>query len=138
MTSRTDVIGSRALAAVLAAGYGVPDRVRVHAWLVDAPAQLRQRRPGARPPVPGRRAAAGRTRAAQAPVRPGAELARAALRRDPELAHAHRCLLAPALGRDQLPAPQGVPEQAAILAVEPLTEREREVLRQVSGMLDHR
>ena len=36
---------------------------------------------------------------------------------------------------DQLPAPPGPPEQAAILAVEPLTEREREVLRHVSGLL---
>ena len=58
-----------------------------------------------------------------------------ALRRDPELADIHRGLLAPALGHDQLPAPQDVPTQAAILAVEPLTEREREVLRHVSGML---
>jgi len=58
-----------------------------------------------------------------------------ALRRDPELARAHRGLLAPALGHDQLPAPQGAPEQAAILVVEPLTAREREVLRHAAGML---
>ena len=32
-------------------------------------------------------------------------------------------------------APQGVPDQAPILAAEPLTEREREVLRHVSGLL---
>ena len=30
---------------------------------------------------------------------------------------------------------RGVPDQAPILAVEPLTEREREVLRHVSGLL---
>jgi LuxR family maltose regulon positive regulatory protein len=57
------------------------------------------------------------------------------LRREPELASVNRRLLAPILGHDQLPAPQDVPKQAAILAVEPLTEREREVLRHVSGLL---
>ena len=57
------------------------------------------------------------------------------LRRDPELARAHRRLFAPALSCDQLPAPRGSPEQGPILVVEPLTEREREVLRHVSGLL---
>ena len=57
------------------------------------------------------------------------------LQRDPELAHAHRRLFAPALRPDQRPAPQGAPDQAPILVAEPLTEREREVLRHVSGML---
>ena len=57
------------------------------------------------------------------------------LRRDPELAHAHRCLLAPALSRHQLPAPQSVPDQAPLLVPEPLTEREREVLRHASALL---
>ena len=57
------------------------------------------------------------------------------LRRDPELAHAHRCLLAPTLRHDQAPAPRGAPDQATILVVEPLTEREREVLRHASGLL---
>ena len=47
----------------------------------------------------------------------------------------HRRLLAPALRPDQAPAPRGVPDQAAILVVEPLTEREREVLRHLSGLL---
>jgi LuxR family maltose regulon positive regulatory protein len=37
---------------------------------------------------------------------------------------------------EQLPAPAGAPDQAPILVVEPLTEREREVLRHVSGMLN--
>ena len=57
------------------------------------------------------------------------------LRRDPELADIHWCLLPPALRPEQLPALPGAPEQAAILAVEPLSEREREVLRHVSGLL---
>ena len=33
------------------------------------------------------------------------------LRRDPELAHAHRRLLAPTQRHDQLPAPRGTPDQ---------------------------
>ena len=56
------------------------------------------------------------------------------LRANPALAHTHWRLLAPTL-RDQLPAPRGVPDQAPILLVEPLTGREREVLRHVSGLL---
>ena len=57
------------------------------------------------------------------------------LRCDPELADVHRRLLGSARRHDQLPGPPGVPEQAAILVVEQLTEREREALRQFSGML---
>ncbi len=57
------------------------------------------------------------------------------LRRDPELAQAHRHLLAPTLRHDQLPAPRAAPEQAASPAAEPLSERERQVLRHVSRML---
>jgi LuxR family maltose regulon positive regulatory protein len=58
------------------------------------------------------------------------------LRHDPELARAHRRLLGPALRRCQLPAAPGLPEQGAIPVVVPLTEREREVLLHVSGMLN--
>ena len=57
------------------------------------------------------------------------------LLRDPELARAHRCVLGPPRCHDQLPARQGSPGQGSILAVEPLSEREREVLRHVSGLL---
>ena len=57
------------------------------------------------------------------------------LRQDADLASTHRCLLAAALPREQLPAPPAAPDRAAILTVEPLSEREREVLRHVSGML---
>ena len=58
------------------------------------------------------------------------------LRRDPELASSYRVLLAPALGRDQPPAPLGAARQPPVLIIEPLTEREREVLVHVSGMLN--
>ena len=57
------------------------------------------------------------------------------LRRDPELARAHRYVLGPTLCHDQLPAPQGPGSRPTILAAEPLSEREREVLRHVSGLL---
>ena len=61
-----------------------------------------------------------------------------ALERDPELARSYQRLLAPALRHDQVPAPLNapVPDQPAIVVVEPLTEREREVLRHVSDMLN--
>ena len=61
-----------------------------------------------------------------------------ALERDPELARSYQRLLAPTLRRDQLPAALNAPapDQPAIVAVEPLTEREREVLRHVSDMLN--
>jgi LuxR family transcriptional regulator, maltose regulon positive regulatory protein len=44
-------------------------------------------------------------------------------------------VLAHTLSCDQLPAPPGSPDQGPILAAEPLTEREREVLRHLAGML---
>jgi LuxR family maltose regulon positive regulatory protein len=58
-------------------------------------------------------------------------------RRDPELAHAHWRVLTPTPCRDRLPAPQGTPDQALILPATPLSEREREVLRHLSGMLSN-
>jgi LuxR family transcriptional regulator, maltose regulon positive regulatory protein len=56
------------------------------------------------------------------------------LRRDPELVDSHRRLLTLGLGREFLPAP--VMSRAAALVVEPLTERELEVLVHVSDMLN--
>jgi LuxR family transcriptional regulator, maltose regulon positive regulatory protein len=58
------------------------------------------------------------------------------LRRDPELADAHRDLLTEVLGRDQLPTPLMAKDQVPVVVVEPLTEREREVLVHVSAMLN--
>jgi LuxR family maltose regulon positive regulatory protein len=58
------------------------------------------------------------------------------LQRDPALAHTYQRLLAPAQRHDQLPAPPGVPDPATIPVLEPLTKREREVLRHLSGMLN--
>jgi LuxR family maltose regulon positive regulatory protein len=58
------------------------------------------------------------------------------LRRDPELADSHRLLLAPALGHGQLPASLGAGGQPPILLIEPLTERELEVLVHLSAMVN--
>ncbi len=123
------------LAPALATHSGAPDRVRLQAWLLDARLSYTS---GDR--VRGRRSLASALRLAEGEqLRLPFALERGwiepVLRRDPELAYAHRRLVAPALRRDQLPAPPGVPDQAPILVVEPLTEREREVLRHVSGLL---
>jgi LuxR family transcriptional regulator, maltose regulon positive regulatory protein len=57
------------------------------------------------------------------------------LGRDPELAGSYRRLFAPAPGRDQPPVTAQAERQAPVLVVEPLTEREREVLVHLSGLL---
>jgi LuxR family maltose regulon positive regulatory protein len=123
-----------ALAPALTASGEVPDRVRLQAWLADARLAYASG-DGAR----GRRSLASALRLAEREqVRLPFVIERGWLapvfRRDPELAGTHRNLLAPALGHDQLPAPRTAPDQAPVL-VEPLTDREREVLVHVSGML---
>ena len=125
----------RALAPVLAADSGAPERVRLQAWLVDARLSYTS---GDR--ARGRRSLASALRLAEPEqLRLPFALERGwiepVLRRDPELAHAHRCLLAPGPAPRSAPAPRGAPDQAPILVVEPLTEREREVLRHASGLL---
>ena len=126
-----------ALAPVLAAGSGAPDRVRVQAWLVDAQLSYAT---GDR--ARGRRSFASALRLAEPeqlrlPFAAEHGWIGPALQRDPELAAAHRSLFVPAvLHEQQLPAPARAPDPAPILVVEPLTEREREVLRHVSGMLN--
>jgi LuxR family transcriptional regulator, maltose regulon positive regulatory protein len=125
----------RVLAPALATLSGEPDRVQLQARLVDARLSYTS---GDRPR--GRRSLASALWLAEPEqLRVPFVLERSwigpVLRRDPELAHAHRQLLAPALRHDQLPAPRAAPEQAASPAAEPLSEREREVLRHVSRML---
>ncbi|HME64205.1 MAG TPA: LuxR C-terminal-related transcriptional regulator, partial [Streptosporangiaceae bacterium] len=126
---------TRALTPVLATGTRAPGRVRLQAWLVDA--QLSYHR--------GDRAR-GRTSLASALWLAEPEQLRLpfviehgwiepVLRRDPELARAHRRMVATTLSGGHLPARPGSPDQGPILAVEPLSEREREVLRHVSGLL---
>ena len=121
-----------ALAPVLAADGGVPDRVRLQAWLVDA--RLSYTNGDC---ARGRRSLASALRLAECeqlrlPFVAERNWLGPVLRRDPELAETHRRLLAPALGHEQLPTPVRTP----VLVVEPLTEREREVLVHVSDMLN--
>ena len=127
---------ARVLAPVLAASSDLADPVRLRAWLTDA--RLRYARDDG---AHGRRSLASALRLAEREqVRLPLVLERGwlgpVLRRDPELADTHRRLLTPILGHDQLPAPVKAPDQAPALVVEPLTERELEVLTHVSGMLN--
>jgi LuxR family transcriptional regulator, maltose regulon positive regulatory protein len=126
----------RALAPALAADGEAPDSVRLQAWLVDARLGYDSGDEGR-----GRRSLACALRLAKheqfrLPFVLEQGWLGAVLRRDPELADAHRVLLAAALGQDQLPAPTGTGSQPPVLIIEPLTEREREVLVHVSGMLN--
>jgi LuxR family maltose regulon positive regulatory protein len=135
MTARDGDKARRALAPALAANGGAPDQVRVQAWLVDARLGYTS---GDR--ARGRRSLASALRLAEPeqlrlPFAMERSWIGPVLRNDPDLASSHRCLLTPTLPREQLPAPPAAPDQAAILMVEPLSEREREVLRHVSGML---
>jgi LuxR family maltose regulon positive regulatory protein len=126
----------QALAPALAADGDVPDSVRLQGWLVDARIGYDSGDDGR-----GRRSLACALRLAEhEQLRLPFVLERSwlgpVLRRDPELADAHRGLLAAALGQDQLPVPMGTGSQPPVLIIEPLTEREREVLVHVSGMLN--
>jgi LuxR family maltose regulon positive regulatory protein len=110
--------------------------VRVAALLVDAQVSY-----GRGVPARGARSLAHALRLAEREQRRlpfvlEREWIRPALGRDPELARGYQRLLVPGPRRDQLPAPRNAPDQPAIVLVEPLTEREREVLRHVSEMLN--
>jgi LuxR family maltose regulon positive regulatory protein len=124
----------RVLQPVLAGDSEPSHRVRVQAWLADARLSYTS---GDR--ARGQRSLASALRLA------GPEQVRLpfvgerswmgpVLRRDPDLAGACRGLLGPGLRYDQPPAP-ATRDQAAILVVEPLSDREREVLRHLSGLL---
>jgi LuxR family maltose regulon positive regulatory protein len=143
----------RTLGPVLAAHDGVPERVRLQACLADARLSYHSG-----DCARGRRSLGRALRLAErerlrlpfilergwiAPV----------LRREPDLAHAYRHLLPSVVCGNQLPAPPGAatqgragaaaqdtmdtpaPGMTTVPVVEPLTEREREVLQHVSGML---
>jgi LuxR family transcriptional regulator, maltose regulon positive regulatory protein len=125
-----------ALAPVLAADSGASDRVRLQAWLVDAWLSYTS---GDR--ARGRRSLAAALRLAEPeqlrlPFAAERGWLGPVLRRDPELAATHRRLLAPALGHEQIPALVRDPDRAPVLVLEPLTERELEVLVHVSGILN--
>src|SRR5215472_4855851 len=124
----------RVLQPVLVADSEPQHRVRVQAWLADARLSYTS---GAR--ARGQRSLASALRLA------GPEQVRLpfvrelswigpVLRDDPDLAGAYRCLLRTGQRYAQPPAP-GIPDQAPVLVVEPLSDREREVLRHLSGLL---
>jgi LuxR family maltose regulon positive regulatory protein len=128
----------RALSPALAAHHGARERVRLQAWLVDA--QLSY---DSADRARGHRSLAFALSLAEReqfrlPFVLEHGWIKQALERDPELARGYQRLLAPTLSRDQLLAPLNAPapDQPVIVAVEPLTEREREVLRHVSDMLN--
>jgi LuxR family transcriptional regulator, maltose regulon positive regulatory protein len=113
-----------------------PDRVRLWARLVDARLSYAGGdRPRGRQSLAQALALAEREQV-RLPFAMERDWLGLVLRRDPELAAAHRRLLASALGPEQLPAPVRALEPAPPLLVESLTEREREVLVHVSGMLN--
>jgi LuxR family transcriptional regulator, maltose regulon positive regulatory protein len=125
----------RALEPALAAGNRAPDLLRLQAWLADArisyDAGDRSR---------GRRSLAAALRLAEReqlalPFAVERGWIGPVLRREPELTAAYRRLLSPVLSDDLLPA-RDVPGQAPVPVIEPLTERERDVLRQFSAMLN--
>jgi LuxR family transcriptional regulator, maltose regulon positive regulatory protein len=127
---------AHALAPVLAARSGVTERVRLQAWLVDARLSY-----GSDDPARGRRSLVSALRLAEREqIRLPFVMERGwlgpVLRRDPQLADTYQRLLAPAPSRYQLPVPPGAPDEAKIAVVEPLTKREREVLRHVSLMMN--
>ena len=132
-----DVENARlALAPALAVRNPAPDRVRLQAWLADArlgyeTGDLSQ----------AQRALASALRLAgrdqlRLPLLMERGWIGPVLQHDPAVAHAHRDLLAPAPSADQRLTAATVPGQAVTLVVEPLTQREREVLRNVSAMLN--
>jgi LuxR family transcriptional regulator, maltose regulon positive regulatory protein len=127
-----------ALSPALAAHQGAAEQVRLQVWLVDAQLSYNSGNPAR-----GHRSLASALRLAEREqFRLPFVLERGwtdqVLERDPELARSYQRLLSPALRRDQLPAPLDAPapDQPVIVAVEPLTDREREVLRHVSDMLN--
>jgi LuxR family maltose regulon positive regulatory protein len=125
----------RALAPVLAAREGVPDRVRLQACLVAARLSYHA---GDR--AGGRRSLEHALRLAEREqVRLPFAVERgwiaAALQREPEWAAAHQGLVTLVMPDARPPVRPGGPDGAAIAAAEQLTERELQVLRQVSCML---
>lgn len=132
-----DSASARRTLAPALADSTAPDRMRLLAWLTDARLSYQG---GDR--VRARRSLACALRLAEPEqLRLPFAMERGwigpALRQDPELARAHWRLLAPVMRLEQPSAAPGPPGQAPILLVEPLTAREREVLRQVSRMLNN-
>jgi LuxR family maltose regulon positive regulatory protein len=127
---------ARALAPALAAHGGASERVRLQTWLVDAHLSY-----NGSDRARGHRSLASALRLAQReqfrlPVVMERGWMTQVLRSDPGLAHSYERLVGQTPRSYHRPAPLDLPDQPAIVVVEPLTDREREVLRHVSGMLN--
>ena len=124
----------RALGSVLENHDGMPERVRLQAWLVDARISYH----GGDTARGGRSLASALRLAQREQLRLPFALERSwvepVLQGDPWLAGIHQRLLGPAPQGDRLPASPGAPENATVQIVEPLTEREREVLRRCTSL----
>ena len=129
---------TRALAPALAAHRGAPEHVRLRAWLVDA--QLSYNSGNCKRGHRSLASALGLAGREQLrlPFVMERRWIKQAIERDPELARSYQRLLATTPHHDQHRGPLhgSVPDQSAIVVVERLTEREREVLRHVSDMLN--
>jgi LuxR family transcriptional regulator, maltose regulon positive regulatory protein len=126
----------RALAAGVASPDEPPEPVRLEGWLVDARLSY-----GVGDSVRGRRSLERALRLGQ-PERLRLAFAmertwiQPVLRREPELVHAYQDLLEPRqMTTSRIPSPRPDPDQPAPIIVEPLSDREREVLRLLSAML---
>jgi LuxR family transcriptional regulator, maltose regulon positive regulatory protein len=126
----------RALAPALAASAEVPERARLQAWLVEARLSYASGNHAR-----GRRSLASALRLGEReqlrlPFAMERTWLRLVLRREPALARAHQQLLGPGQTSPALaPASRAAPAQAAPVIVQQLSERERDVLRCMSGML---
>ncbi len=119
----------------LATESGEPERVCVEVWLADARLSYHS---GDR--ARGRRSLMHALQLAEPeqlrlPFVLERDWIRPVLRHDPELAGIHRHLFASGPRQDQPQGVTGSSPKARVPVVEPLTERERQVLRYVSGML---
>ena len=128
----------RVLDPALEAADQMPDRVRVQALLVDARLGY-SGDDGTR----GRRSLAAALQLAEQerlklPFLAEQSWLGPVLNRDPELAGSYRRLFMPAPGREHrapVKTPDKDPDKDPVLVVEPLTDREREVLVHLSGLL---
>ncbi len=113
-----------------------PERVRVQAWLADARLSYysSDRARGRRSLVHALRLAEREQLRLPFVLEQG--WIWPVLRRDPELSGIHRRLFPSAPRHDQPQGGPGLSHEATVLVVQPLTEREREVLRHVAGMLN--
>lgn len=129
----------RALAPALeaAAVGGAGERVQLEAWLADALLSFRgdDRERGRRSLE--RALALGEASHLRLPFVTERTWMRSVLARHPDLAAAHRKFLGQELvARELVPAQRRTPDAETPVIVDPLTNRERDVLRHVSEMLD--